>query len=75
MSKQIDVSPWFEANKEQKQQLLGQVYTPINIADVMTEIAMSLKPNKILDPCFGKGIFIDSLLKKVIQKKILLVLK
>ncbi|WP_342498627.1 N-6 DNA methylase [Bacillus sp. FSL R5-0820] len=69
MSKQIDVSPWFEANKEQKQQLLGQVYTPINIADVMTEIAMSLKPNKILDPCFGKGIFIDSLLKKGYPKE------
>lgn len=69
MLKQIDLRSWFEENKQQKQQLLGQVYTPLNIADVMAEIALSVKPKKILDPCFGKGVFIDSLLRKGFPKE------
>ncbi|MFA9558297.1 class I SAM-dependent DNA methyltransferase [Evansella sp. AB-rgal1] len=64
MVKQFDLVEWFEEKKTKKQQMLGQVYTPKHIADYMAELVLSLQPKKVLDPCFGKGIFIDSLLEK-----------
>lgn len=41
---------------------LGQFYTKREVADFMVSL-FTLEPEaKVLDPCFGKGVFIDSLL-------------
>lgn len=69
MLKQVDLRQFFEERKDIKHQLLGQVSTPSHIADLMVEIALSVNPKKILDPCFGKGVFIESLIKKGYPKE------
>ena len=38
---------------------LGQVYTNIDVARFMVSLLDVRKDSRILDPCFGKGIFID----------------
>lgn len=42
---------------------LGQVYTRSIIADFMTSMFDLNMDSKVLDPCFGHGVFITSLLK------------
>ncbi|MCI7187808.1 MAG: N-6 DNA methylase [Fusobacterium mortiferum] len=42
---------------------LGQVFTKKNIAEYMVKLFEVNKEALILDPCFGKGVFIDSCLK------------
>lgn len=43
---------------------LGQIFTPKSVAEYMANM-FTLKDNaSILDPCFGKGVFIDVLSKK-----------
>ncbi|ARD47511.1 N-6 DNA methylase [Sporosarcina sp. P33] len=54
---------WFKENKDTKKELLGQVFTPKHVADFMVNMALEEKPKKVLDPCFGRGIFIDSLIE------------
>lgn len=41
----------------------GQVFTPDSISDFMANLVLQYSPRTILDPCFGDGIFIKSLLK------------
>lgn len=43
---------------------LGQVFTPNNVASMMADMFSLSKESKILDPCFGNGVFIEELLKK-----------
>lgn len=40
---------------------LGQVFTRRNIADFMVSLFKVKKEARMLDPCFGAGVFIDSL--------------
>lgn len=42
---------------------LGQVFTPKEISNKMVELFDIDNNAKILDPCFGQGIFLDSLLE------------
>jgi len=42
---------------------LGQVYTKGIVADYMTSLFSLPKGAKILDPCFGRGAFLESLIK------------
>src|SRR5690606_18747807 len=56
-------------NIENKKDLLGQVFTPRDIADLMVSLAMGSKPNIILEPCFGEGVFLESIDKKVDGKQ------
>lgn len=41
---------------------LGQVYTKRNVADFMVGLFSLTSNAKVLDPCFGRGVFIRSLL-------------
>lgn len=43
---------------------LGQVFTKQSIADIMVDLFDLPKNASILDPCFGGGVFIKSLLRK-----------
>jgi type I restriction-modification system DNA methylase subunit len=44
---------------------LGQVFTPINIAQLMSELLIEgtpkLQPAKVLDPCIGQNVFLANL--------------
>mgnify|MGYP006084245397 CR=1 FL=1 len=42
------------------QKLRGAYYTPIEIVDFLTKWAIQTKKDKILEPSFGAGIFLDS---------------
>lgn len=42
---------------------LGQVYTRRNIADFMTDMLDLEGGSQVLDPCFGHGVFVESLLE------------
>lgn len=42
---------------------LGQVFTPNIIADFMVELFNGDKNAAVLEPCFGKGVFVESLLR------------
>ena len=52
---------YLDDGKTDKKNILGQVFTPNNIAQVMVEMISEYKPNTILDPCFGEGIFIKKI--------------
>lgn len=41
---------------------LGQVFTKRNVADFMAGLFTLESPARILDPCFGSGVFLDSLM-------------
>lgn len=43
---------------ENKQDLLGQVFTPEDVAELMVSLAMRAEPAVILEPCFGNGVFL-----------------
>ena len=43
---------------------LGQVFTKRAVADYMVDLFTLPKPSRILDPCFGQGVFIESLFEK-----------
>lgn len=43
---------------------LGQVYTKRIVADFMVEQFSLMGKARVLDPCFGRGVFIQSLLEK-----------
>lgn len=51
--------------QEKKKELLGQVFTPKKVAELMVSMALKNNPNFILDPCFGEGIFLKKILQKV----------
>ncbi|XKT09392.1 N-6 DNA methylase (plasmid) [Enterococcus faecium] len=42
---------------------LGQVFTKSSVADYMVSLLSLSKDSLILDPCFGDGVFLKSLLK------------
>lgn len=44
--------------------VLGTVYTKYIVADYMVSLFTLKKECSILDPCFGKGVFINALLKR-----------
>ncbi len=52
---------YLDDEKADKKNILGQVFTPDNVAQIMVEILSKYKPNTILDPCFGEGIFINKI--------------
>lgn len=52
-------------NTENKKEMLGQIFTPVDVANLMVSIAIDSKPKTILDPCFGEGIFIKSINRRV----------
>lgn len=41
---------------------LGQVYTKQGIADFMVRLFTITGKARVLDPCFGRGVFVKSLL-------------
>ena len=43
---------------------LGQVFTPKIVADYMVDLFTIEEDSRVLDPCFGKGVFINSLLER-----------
>jgi tRNA1(Val) A37 N6-methylase TrmN6 len=43
---------------------LGQVYTKRIVADFMVDLLDLPKNSNVVDPCFGRGVFIESLLAK-----------
>ena len=47
---------------------LGQVFTKKNVADYMVDQFTLSPESTILDPCFGKGVFLDSLSEKGIYQ-------
>ncbi|WP_017725846.1 Eco57I restriction-modification methylase domain-containing protein [Halalkalibacterium ligniniphilum] len=57
-------------NVENKKDMLGQVFTPEDVADLMVSIAMDSNPQTILEPCFGEGAFLESINKKVNNKNV-----
>lgn len=57
-------------NFENKKDMLGQVFTPEDVADLMVSLAIDSKPQTILDPCFGEGVFLESINKKVEEKPV-----
>ncbi|MDE3840435.1 hypothetical protein C0966_13945 [Bacillus methanolicus] len=44
-----------------KKDLLGQVFTPKDVAKLMVSLAISSKPETILEPCFGEGVFLEEI--------------
>lgn len=61
MSLNIKDLEWLEV--QNKKNSLGQIFTPKDIASLMTIIALESQPQSILDPCFGKGIFLEELIQ------------
>lgn len=53
-----------------KKKKLGAYYTSNVLVDFLTNKILNKKPNSILEPSFGDGIFIESLIKKNFQKEI-----
>jgi len=53
-----------------KKKLLGQVFTPSWIADYMAALAIKDGRGIGLEPCFGKGIFIKAMAKRLKQLNI-----
>lgn len=43
---------------------LGQVYTPENVANLMADLIISQQPKEVLEPCFGEGVLIESLIRR-----------
>lgn len=58
---------WLTKTKN-KNELLGQVFTPEEVSDLMVTIALKSNPDKILEPCFGEGAFLDSINNKAKNK-------
>jgi len=52
-----------------RRRLLGQVYTPDWIADYMAALCIKEPTDKGIEPCFGKGIFITTMVKRLIALK------
>lgn len=48
---------------ENRQDLLGQVFTPEDVAELMVSLAMRAQPAVILEPCFGEGVFLRAILQ------------
>lgn len=55
---------WLEDNGN-KSDLLGQVFTPEDVAELMVSMALDSNPKSILDPCFGEGVFLKVISRKV----------
>jgi len=51
---------WFLEKKEEKKNLLGQISTPPEIAKLIAKLCIHSYKDKIIDPCFGEGIFLIS---------------
>lgn len=49
----------------EKKELLGQVDTPPEIADLIAELCIHSSTDKIIDPCFGEGVFLVAALKRL----------
>lgn len=50
-----------------KKRLYGQVFTPVWVADYMASLCIKDGAEKGIEPCFGKGIFITTVAKRLIQ--------
>ncbi|XYU16287.1 HsdM family class I SAM-dependent methyltransferase [Bacillus pumilus] len=55
---------WLD-DKGNKSDLLGQVFTPEDVAELMVSMALESNPKTILDPCFGEGVFLKVLNRKI----------
>lgn len=51
-------------NMKDKKIIFGQFYTSNIVANFMVDLSLANKKGRVLEPCFGKGIFIDALLEK-----------
>jgi len=49
---------------ENKKDMLGQVFTPQGVANLMVSLGLNTKPRTILEPCFGEGVFLESIQKR-----------
>ena len=57
---------WFLKRRSgEKKELLGQVKTPQEIADLIAELCIQSSSDKIMDPCFGDGVFLLASLKRL----------
>jgi len=57
---------WFlKRRSDEKKELLGQVETPKEIADLITELCIQSPSDKVIDPCFGDGVFLLASLKRL----------
>ena len=54
-------------NNINKKKKLGQVFTPIEIAQFMSDLVSNSQAKTVLDPAVGQGIFIDCLEKAKYQ--------
>jgi len=56
---------WFLKRLGEKKELLGQVDTPPEIADLIAELCIHSSTDKVIDPCFGDGVFLLASLKRL----------
>jgi len=65
----MNVDQIVKEEQEKKTELLGQVFTPKKIAELMVSMALKNKPKSILDPCFGEGVFLKEVFRKLKYKE------
>ena len=52
-----------------RKRLLGQISTPNCIADYMAALCIKRPDEKGIDPCFGDGVFITTMAKRLMELK------
>lgn len=56
---------WFSESEKSIKNKLGQVDTPGWVADLISKLSIKSDNVRVLDPCFGNGIFLKSAFKRI----------
>ena len=52
---------------EVKKKLYGQIFTPVWVADYMANLCIKEGNERGIEPCFGRGIFVTTIAKRLLQ--------